>query len=198
MGKYILIVGMMIGIPFYMAAFGTSTVTSPSHGVKTEFYRENNRLTDNIHIQSSDAKPISTNETTAFFGKHKAEDTRVRLDVDLTWNPETERPSSITLMNEDIYLTASLDDMPSEAKGFYIPLEPGQEGIYQVIMCFQKLDALMFEGHRSFIISEDCDLTANLALDINAGMADRLIKFRSFNRDGAETTVTNYMMGLTT
>lgn len=195
MGKYRLIAGLMIGIPFYMAAFGTSTVTSPSHGFKTEFYRENNRSMDNINIQSSDRKPISVNETTVFFGKHKAEDTRVRLDVDLTWNPETERPSSITLMNEDTYLTASLDDMPPEAKGFYIPLEPGQEGIYQVIMCFQKLDALMFEGHRSFIISEDCDLTANLALDINADMADRLIKFRSFNRDGAETTVTNFMMG---
>lgn len=195
MGKYILSAWLMIVIPFYMAAFSISTVTSPSHGFKTEFYRENNRIMDKIHIQSSDEKTISSNETTVFFGKHKVEDTRVRLDVDLTWNPETERPSSITLMNEDTYLTASLDGMPSEAKGFYIPLEPGQEGTYQVIMCFQKLDALMFEGHRSFIISEDCDLTANLALDINAAMADRLIKFRSFNSDGAETTVTNFMMG---
>lgn len=143
----------------------------------------------------ANAAGISPESVKARFDSRRAESSEVRLDVNLTWNPETEYPHSITLLREEGSLTATLGDMPPEAKGFWIPIDSNQAGIYQIVMCFQKMDDLMYEGHRSFVITEDCDLTSSLEIDINAASADRLVSFVSRNSSGAETSVPTFMMG---
>lgn len=143
----------------------------------------------------ANAAGITPESVKVRFDSKRVETSDIRLDVNLTWDSETEYPLSITLLREEGSLTATLDDMPPEAKGFWIPLDSNQAGIYQIVMCFQKMDDLMYEGHRSFVITEDCDLTSSLEIDINAASADRLVSFVSRNSNGEETQVPTFMMG---